>query len=313
MPQDVLSPNASDRRWLPAPTARTAALAVLIALTSMAVGATTSPWLVPPYLVAMGWLLLAPSANRPETSEVLATAPAERLSTSSEPISDPVETPVEPAEIPVIDESPKPRKKRSRAKGKTKAKIVAQVERSEATWVQVAPGKFVRVEVPIPPPTEAPDAVEVGPPEENLDANPAEVDSEPNAPTEGPGLTDGGWEETLDAPLVSPFPEEIGEHEGNPTMIEPGPVYTTAQGVPQPEEPREDVDPTGVPIGDRDLDGGDAPVTNFGETAVRSGPLVRRDPPAFPRSWRLRRDPRPRLRRATGRVGATPRVTLNRS
>lgn len=140
------------RRWLPAPTLRSAALVALIALTSLAVGATTSPWLVPPYLVAMGWLLLTPAPSRPVEGEAPSTESPSSLAESSHP--GPEEAPatlgpgVEAEAVPSPAEPPRPRKSRARGKGKAKAKAATPAERPPATWVQIAPGKFVRVEQP---------------------------------------------------------------------------------------------------------------------------------------------------------------------
>jgi hypothetical protein len=177
---------------------RRAALAALILLTSAAVGSAVSWWLVPGYLVLMGWLLGGP---RPET------APSPDLEGFAPHVAGDCEIqPSTRAEAPGEPESPTPaatndptgatRRKRRR---KAKARIPAAVGET-ATWVRVGPGKFIRVEGPAPPETPAAtvpgDSPEV-PNEPPAVENPADRADEPSpeasiAPEADPALTCSG-------------------------------------------------------------------------------------------------------------------------
>ncbi len=131
-----------------------AVLALLIAGTSWAVASWVSAWLVLPYLILMA-LILSPSAARPqgEPDEEASDDPTRQ---SAQPI-DGSDDPEPASDTPASAEgseagseqgtSATPTKGR-RGKGRArKAKPLPEVP-TEATWVQVAPGKFVRVEGP---------------------------------------------------------------------------------------------------------------------------------------------------------------------
>ncbi len=125
----------------------------LIAATSVAIAVAASPWLVPPYLGLMAWLLAAPGkpaepeapdrSNPPDCPTETAIPSAIEQAAEFEPEPSP--------ELP-----PPPRKPRkSRGKGRAKAIPAASAEKPQATWVQVEPGKFVRVEIAPGSPVEA--------------------------------------------------------------------------------------------------------------------------------------------------------------
>jgi hypothetical protein len=120
--------------------------------TSWAVASWVSPWLVLPYLILMA-LLLFPSTGRPpgepasggsDASDPLRSArPAEGLD-DPDTLSDGPDSSGLPEEGSEQAASSKPARAR-RGKGRVK-KARPAPEPAEATWVQVAPGKFVRVE-----------------------------------------------------------------------------------------------------------------------------------------------------------------------
>jgi hypothetical protein len=246
----------------------------LVGLTSLAVGATTSPWLVPLYLAAMAWLLVAPSSER----TVDDTAKCEGGQVAS-PLVDPEPSP--PGEAGFSGAAPsgevaKPKSARSRGrKPKAKPKPEAPVEKTAATWVQVAPGKFVRVEIPVEAtlaeeidtalPT---DSQEVGPiADVPADAEPQSTD--PDASSEAPAN-----------------PPDRRETWGETTLITEDEPFHDPVFVDPPEPAR---------------------LVAVDESARPIQPRVR-----LARSAWVRPDPRPRLRRGNGRVGAVPRVVLHR-
>jgi hypothetical protein len=129
-----------------------AVLALLMAGTSWAVASWVSVWLVPPYLILMA-LLLFPSAGR------LHGDPAEAESARSNPLQpampgedlDGAESAPDgsaSAESSEGNSEPGAASSPTRARrGKGRAKKAKPVpEPAEATWIEVAPGKFVRVE-----------------------------------------------------------------------------------------------------------------------------------------------------------------------
>jgi hypothetical protein len=165
----------------PAPT-RTHAwvwITVLVALTvstSLAVASFVSAWLVPPYLALMAAILFAPSGRRdkaadrsarPETAEPgsvlgedLAGAAGAELgairavkpssmgpATSANPSREPSEA------LVAVSESSLAKVKRGKGRGRGKSKVKAVVEPTDATWIRVGPGKFVRADAPTPGPT----------------------------------------------------------------------------------------------------------------------------------------------------------------
>ncbi len=291
---------AAIRESMPRPSAvstRSAVLAILIGLTSLAVGATTSPWLVPPYLGAMGWLLLVP-ARRPLDGEPSTTENATQQHVTS--VSFP--TAPEPAEdvSPAVEAAPKPKKPRRKAKAKAKDAPAALP--TVATFVQVAPGKFVRVEVVVPldvPPAEEPtepttpdaDSVAEEPTQQATpDADPIVIDSEPVVSIEEASVKTESPPTTAEPePESSPLPPIWGvESRSLPILIEPDPI--------------EDHGPDEPPCESRLVATGGPARSGFGR-------------PSHGRSihFRLRRDPRPKARRGNGRVGASPRVVLHRA
>jgi len=123
----------------------TAGLIGLVLATSWAV-ASVSWWLVPPYLLVMAFVLFAPGepSNDDATPSILvgphsAIEPlADAPSASEEESVSNASTAALPAGVPAPTRKSKGRKKQS---AKTQPEPPP-----EATWIQVGPGKFVRVE-----------------------------------------------------------------------------------------------------------------------------------------------------------------------
>jgi hypothetical protein len=149
--------DPSPDRPATAPTrARVASMGVLALLmvgTSWVVASWVSAWLVPPYLILMA-LLLLPSAGRPQGDPAEDEADADPAD-ALEPAL-PVEGPddrsapkASPAPAEASDgpdgaaASPPTRGRRGKGKARRTKPVAEPVE---ATWIEVAPGKFIRSE-----------------------------------------------------------------------------------------------------------------------------------------------------------------------
>lgn len=293
MPQDLpASTRESILRSATVLTGRSVILIALIGLTSLAVGATTSIWFVPPYLAAMGWLLLAPA--RP----VEGTRTPAQSAHEETPVADAVEEPM--LEVPA-EPAPKPKKGRGRGKSKAKAKESPVVPPMIATWVQVAPGKFVRVEVPAPvetaddmpsEPEPTPIVVEVV---EAIPDEPAPVIADGEESIQASDEVEDRAEVVSEERVPDPATEEYEEEQGTEWA---GPIH--ADYIVVESDEIEDHVPETPPEESR--------LVATGEP-LRSG--VSRS--IHGRSIRVRRDPRPKPRRGNGRIGASPRVVLHRA
>ncbi len=130
-------------------SALTAGLAGLVVATSFAV-ATVSWWLVPPYLLVMGFVLFAPGGtNDEEPQPSILVGPhttIEPPDNGNEDLSPDETNEEESGSSNVTGNSTGSGKtRRGKSRGKRSAKTQPEVS-SEATWIQVGPGKFVRVE-----------------------------------------------------------------------------------------------------------------------------------------------------------------------
>ncbi len=129
-------------------------LVALVPATSWAV-ATVSLWLVPPYLLVIGFVLFAPGGPSDEEHEPsILVGPHAAVGPSSDGLEDPSEDDFgsdgESSNAPDSEAagaagSGKTRKTKRRAK---RVPLPQAEPPKEATWVQVGPGKFVRVEAP---------------------------------------------------------------------------------------------------------------------------------------------------------------------
>jgi hypothetical protein len=167
----------------------TLGLALLTAGTSWAIAASASIWLVPPYLILMAWLLY-PSTGRPSgvleeadesQSDPLRTARTDEASDRSDVSRQGLASAGSFEEGSVPETSVSPAKAR-RAKGRPRKVKPAPIEPTEATWLQVAPGQFVRVEAagspdPVGPHGSPVGLVEVGETPQSSDSNRDESES----------------------------------------------------------------------------------------------------------------------------------------
>ncbi len=145
----VTSPSSRD--WTPG---RWGIYALIVA-TSAAVG-SVSWWLLPPYLLLMGWLLFAPSGDtRPIVPEVDATRVAIANDGTGNESPTPNEFPRQATENdpPGDSESSQPsatatktKKTRTKGKGRRRSKTNLPPDPPAASWVRIGPGKYVRVE-----------------------------------------------------------------------------------------------------------------------------------------------------------------------
>ena len=163
-------------------------LAALMAGTSWAVAEWVSGWLVLPYLLLMAWLL-NPSPGRPQGGQASEKSGSSKTLRPARPAgetdgpdldsdatgsSEGTDEELEPGQGA---KGPRAR----RGKGRVK-KVRAVPDLPEAAWIQVAPGKFVRVESPGGSP---------GP--HDLVGDPAEVAATPRTRTIEEGDDPAGW------------------------------------------------------------------------------------------------------------------------
>lgn len=220
----------------------TGILALVLATAAVA-GWAVSWWIVPPYVALMAWLLLpAENRDRPESSSAAGPVPpAPTIPVGSLPA-------VEPESVAEASTSPptrpaRARKPRTRSKPKDKEPPPVAPEPMLVNWVQVAPGKFVRVESPPASTIEGPAAPEDDegrppdpPPDDGIDLGdepvgfdppmrPDEVEPEGPIPNEAPDPDDPGQgdysEPDPDSGPGSPEgPQD--EHPGYAESREPG-------------------------------------------------------------------------------------------
>lgn len=189
----------------------------LVAASCLAV-ATVAAWLVVPYAALMGWLLIDPAraGRRPAPIE----APATPLPVGPEPAREAAELPAEPARLAADSPPPAtpephvpaaeaiasaaatavldggddvgpdateaaPRRRRATGRrNRRSGRTAAAPEPLSVTWVQVGPGKFVRVEAPAATPPPAADDAAAPPAGDTLPEPEAPV--EPSSPDPGP-------------------------------------------------------------------------------------------------------------------------------
>jgi hypothetical protein len=124
------------------------ALAALVAITTVVLGWAGSVWLVPPYLLLIGWLLV-PSRHQQRTLD--ATTAETAITELVEQLPDSVQAEHVPTGDSLESLSSKTAKTRTRrSRARPKVKLPQDLDTPAATWVQVGPGKFIRVEGPGP-------------------------------------------------------------------------------------------------------------------------------------------------------------------
>ncbi len=148
--------------------------------TSLAMAFWASVWLVPPYLVLMGWLLWpaidprghARQHREPVESESQGIGSGEARAEESErgdrsavddaTVSRPVEGSGSSLESDTGPVGVKTKRARTRTR-KVKPAPVVEPPATEVTWIRVGPGKFVRVEAPATPVADEPSATPAEP------------------------------------------------------------------------------------------------------------------------------------------------------
>lgn len=225
-----------------------AVLALLAAGTCWVVATWASAWLVPPYLILMAWILL-PAAGHPQSGGPAGTGPDPSDALGPAPSAEaPVDRPAPeatdaPAGVSVgadpAAESTLTKGRRGKGKAR-KGKAIA--ESREVTWVEVAPGKFVRVEAPRPSAEAGPHEflgipVEVpATPRTQSSPEPAEDALPSFEPIEGLGGDPAGRDVASGSPTDPGFIEAIETPEGFGGL-------PAADGIaPQAEEPFEEIE-----------------------------------------------------------------------
>jgi hypothetical protein len=164
---------------------------LLLGATATALGVLVSWWLVPVYLLGMIWLLL-PAEHLAAWRQRRATASGglpgkSPLRNANEPLPEParvdwVQDAGETIRAGVAGEPAAAvltRPRRKRAPRKPRGPAVA-AEPAVATWVQVGPGRFVRVETAGPAPDPADSAVLNEPTADELEGETAVEDAAPS-------------------------------------------------------------------------------------------------------------------------------------
>jgi hypothetical protein len=234
-------------------------LAALMVLTSIALASLVTAWLVPPYLALVAWILFPLGKERSNAHQPAAaiTTPHQVQEASSDVVTAQAgataasEPPMEPsteAESLVEEaESTEPvslKSKRGRArsrKGKSSVEPPAN-----ATWVQVGPGKFVRVESASPMVAHFSQAPEAKPAEDTAPTDPPVIEQSPVAQPldppseitqvidEGPSITDDLEPcieaSAVDVPLPTPTCEEALPPSGPELVDDAQPVETEVSG-----------------------------------------------------------------------------------
>ena len=183
----------------------TGGLVALVLATSCAV-ASVSFWLVPPYLLVMSFVLFAPGESVHDALDpsilVGPHASIEPNEDRPEDSSDDLENDELGTECTPVPPAGSGKTRRAKGRGKRGAK--AQPEPStDATWIQVGPGKFVRVEAGGMPPDLTPAVDDAG----ELTSNPGEDPSGPEvedlveSATTEPAIDDEHTQECASAQL----------------------------------------------------------------------------------------------------------------
>lgn len=235
------------------------ALAALMVLTSIALASLVTAWLVPPYLVLVAWILFPLGKERSNAREPAAaiSTPHQVKEASSNVVAaqagdtavfEPPPEPSTEAESLVEEaESTEPvslKSKRGRARSR---KGKGSVEPpANATWVQVGPGKFVRVESASPMVAHFSQAPEAKPAEDTAPTDSPVIEQTPAAQPldlppeitqvidEGPSIIDDLepciQANAVDVLLPSPTCEEVLPPNAPELTEEPQPVAPDVSG-----------------------------------------------------------------------------------
>jgi hypothetical protein len=238
----------------------TVALLLLVPATCLALARWVSAWLIAPYLLLMAWLLWPsrPALRKDDQEsgpgiDAGAADPADRADPAGEagagdgrPV--PAPSPSEsgdgaptPGDAPASPE-PSTATKTRRAKTRARAKSRPAVESVAITWVQVGPGKFVRMEGGSAEIPSAGESAPLDPPALSVDAEPAVSDplSGATSPDE-PGLdtaladrsSDGSDDPTGESgpPDVDPLVREESSSGAPDPQVDPEPAEPGAEAI----------------------------------------------------------------------------------
>jgi hypothetical protein len=173
-------------------SARQVGLGALSLVTAGVLGFSVSAWLVPPYLLLMAWLVGGVGARQAPRSIDSSADPAPAV-VAEPPSSEPVAAMEEPARAIEVSRGGGPRRRRGstrppgasagrrRRVAAATVEVVATSRPAVVRWVQVAPGKFVRVEES---PEAGLDATDVSPANDVPQSDPVE------GPTDDEALPD---------------------------------------------------------------------------------------------------------------------------
>ena len=197
--------------------AQISGLALLMVATSWVVAASVSPWLVPPYLLLMAALLSPSPARREAATATAEGAPGDSdfpsdstgrfPSTSSSARAGAIEGDSGETATATI-----PSKGR-RGKGRARKGRPTLLEPAEATWVEVAPGKFVRSEPASRSTVDGPHGDVAGPPDPSI-TTPTHLEAA--ADDEGSTLVRPSTEGALEAPQIG-----LGRELASSSELEP--------------------------------------------------------------------------------------------
>ena len=197
----------------------------LVLGTSAAVAAVAW-WLVPPYLALMAFLLLEPAGRRVSATNPAGPRSASSGASASGGATDPAESAGSGDSSASNDAAPAPKARRG-GKGRGSRKAKPAFEPAPAAWLQVAPGKFVRVE-PGSPTGESGPYASLPPGTPMSSPSPAEAEAvpgldAPDRPTAEPGPHDAPTEAALEYPHLETTPAE-GLEPDSPRDPEPAVV-----------------------------------------------------------------------------------------
>lgn len=127
----------------------------MVLATALVAGWAVSWWIVPPYVALMAWLLMPADdrtrAGEPARTEPLPTEPNVAVEPTLATVESSAEDTDRPSTSTAIPKPTRARKSRSRSKSRDRESSPIAHEPMTVNWVQVAPGKFLRVESPQAP------------------------------------------------------------------------------------------------------------------------------------------------------------------
>ncbi len=205
-------------------------LIVMVPATCLAL-ATVSAWWIAPYLGLLAWVLFAPGRKGSREVSPSESAPHSQASTAETSTLPAPATAGEAAgdlSSTVKEGADATKARRGRGRSKVRAKLIPSSEPPSVSWIQVGPGKFVRVEGGSPPP----ESESESPPEDPEVEGPRDAAS---TPSNGPGADFPAVE--IEAPGTQDVTAVGGGAAGTPEVAEggweePSPSLPEAQAAP---------------------------------------------------------------------------------